>query len=216
MIHTHTKKIQRTAHYYSIGEANPEVEYLWIVTHGYGQLASKIIHKFEGFDDGKHLVVAPEGLNKFYWKRPQVGATWMTSQHRLDEIADYTAYIRGLYDDYRAQLSPNVKIILFGFSQGCQTQVRWIMNELPDFDHLVLWAGILPDDLDYTPQADYFASKKIHWVYGNEDEFLNDQILDWHKDFAKKQQLNLQIHTFEGKHRIDRKVLTELWDDWLQ
>lgn len=216
MIQSHRTQVQRTAHYYTIGTPSPKVNYFWFVTHGYGQLASKIIHKFEAFDNEQHLIVAPEGLNKFYWKRPQVGATWMTSQHRLDEIADYTAYLNGLYQQYQSQLSPSTKVILLGFSQGCQTQMRWIMNTLPHFDHLVLWAGILPDDIDYTPQKEYFSTKKIHWVYGNNDEFLNEQIFQWHQDFATQQQLQLQIHSFEGKHIIDRKVLMELWKKEIQ
>ncbi len=215
MIQEHKIHVQKTAHYYTFGTPTEKVEYFWLATHGYGELAGRTIKKFDIFDANKHFVVAPEALNKFYWKRPQPGATWMTSHQRLDEIADYTKYIKGLYDHYLAQLHPNVKIILFGFSQGSQTQMRWIMNELPHFDHLILWAGALPDDLDYTQQKEYFASKKLHWIYGDKDEFLTPEYLKMHKAFAKKNQLDLNIHEFKGTHRIEKDVLKNVFNSFI-
>ena len=43
----HSIKIEKTAHYYSIGELNKQTNELWIVCHGYGQLASFFIDKFK-------------------------------------------------------------------------------------------------------------------------------------------------------------------------
>lgn len=209
----HTKTVQRTAHYYTIGTPSKTVNYFWLVTHGYGQLASQIIHKFDGFDSAKHLIVAPEALNKFYWKRPQVGATWMTSAHRLDEIEDYTSYLKGIYDEFISQLNKDVKIILFGFSQGCQTQFRWILKAQPNFHHFIIWAGLMPDDIDFKPFQNYFKNKQLHWVYGDKDEFLNATLLDWQTNHAKEQGIDFQTTTFHGKHRIDRTVLHELWEN---
>ena len=123
----HKILFEKTAHYATIGEPGEHVKYLWLVCHGYGQLASLIIHKFDGFDTSEHFILAPEGLSRFYWNRTApnpVGSSWMTMVDRLDEIADYTRYIKMLYDEYVPQMAENVKIILFGFSQGCATQTR--------------------------------------------------------------------------------------------
>ena len=206
MIEAHKIPVERTAHYYTFGKATKQTKYCWIVCHGYGQLASKIIHKFDGLGED-HFVVAPEALSSFYWKRPIIGASWMTRKDRLDEIADYTKYIKGLYEEYIPQCADDVQIILFGFSQGCATQIRWLMREFPVFHKLVLWAGLLPEDLDYTPHQDYFLDKDFHWFIGDEDEFINKKIYDWHIQFAKKQGLSLQITDFKGKHEIDRTIL---------
>lgn len=214
MYQSHSIPVQRTAHYYTLGQPGPHIEKLWIVCHGYGQLASRLIQKFTEIDDGKTLVIAPEGLSRFYWQgvSGQVAASWMTKMDRLEEIADYTRFIKSLYDKYNKQIAPSAKITLFGFSQGCATQCRWIMREFPKFDHLILWAGRFPEDLDYRPHQQYFASKKIYFVYGDEDQFLNDYFIEWQEAFTKEQLLEYQTIQFKGKHIVDRKVLKTLAD----
>ena len=209
MINAHKINVQKTAHYYTIGSPGDHIKNFWIVCHGYGQLASNIIRKFTEIDDGSTFVLAPEGLSRFYWEGVQgnVAASWMTKQDRLEEIADYSNYIKSLYDTYKEQLPDNVKITLLGFSQGCATQCRWIMREFPEFDHLILWAGLLPEDLDYTPYQSYFGSKKTIFVYGKDDQYVTSEILQWHQDFAADQGINYETYIFEGNHEIDRTLL---------
>lgn len=213
MYESHSIKVERTAHYYSIGKPGAHIKRFWIVCHGYGQLASRIIQKFSELDDGQTLIIAPEGLSRFYWQgvTGQVAASWMTKMDRLEEIADYTRYIRLLYDQYTKLLPPNIEITLFGFSQGCATQCRWVMREFPDFHNLILWAGRFPEDLDYRPHQSYFAAKNIYFLYGHEDQFLNQEFIDWQEGFAEEQDLRYETITFEGKHVIDRKVLKDLF-----
>ena len=212
---SHKVLFEKTAHYFTLGEANKETKYFCLVTHGYGQLASRFIYKFDQLDLTENFILAPEGLSRFYWKRSApnpVGASWMTKENRLDEIADYTRYIKKLYEEYKSQMSADVKIIMLGFSQGCATQMRWITREFPDFDHLILWAGLLPEDLDYTPHQDYFSKKNLKWVYGNEDEFLKEKHITWHQQFMQEQSLDLESIEFAGKHVIDRKILKEVFE----
>lgn len=206
---SHHFQVPRTAHYYTLGTPSPEIEEFWLVCHGYGQLGSEIIHKFTKFDDGKHLIVAPEGLSRFYWGgvTGKISASWMTSGDRLSEIDDYVNMIHQIYEKYTALLSPNVKINLFGFSQGVATQIRWMMAKFPKFDRLVLWAGTLPDDLDYIPHQDYFNSRELFWHCGKQDEYINDKVLNWHRGFIKKGGLNYEEKWFEGTHQIPREEL---------
>ncbi len=213
MYKSHSIPVERQAHYYTLGQPGPQIKHLWIVCHGYGQLASRIIQKFSEIDDGTTLIIAPEGLSRFYWQgvTGHVAASWMTKMDRLEEIADYTRFIKKIYDEYTSQLSEDIKITLFGFSQGCATQCRWIMREFPKFDNLVLWAGRIPEDLDYRPYEAYFASKKIYFVYGTEDQFLVPELLTWQVGFAKEQKIVYETIVFEGKHVIDRSVLKELY-----
>ena len=209
---SHSIPVQRTAHYYTIGQAGPAIEQLWIVCHGYGQLASNLIRKFSEFDSSKSLIVSPEALSRFYWKgfSGEVGASWMTRADRLDEIEDYCNYLQNIYDVFTRQLRPDVQINLLGFSQGCATQCRWIMEKQPAFHNLILWAGLLPDDLDYKPFKDYFKTKNLYWVYGTKDQFLTPERLDWQKKFCQRMLLDFKEITFDGKHEIDREVLIDL------
>ena len=210
----HKIKVAKTAHYYTIGQPTEGVKYFWFVTHGYGQLADHVIRKFDMFDSAEHFVLAPEALNRFYWQfmTNKVGASWMTKNDRLDEIEDYTTYLSDLFNHYVAQLPKDVKIILFGFSQGCATQIRWILRGLPQFDHLILWGGPFPDDLDYAPFTDYLSTKKIDFVCGNMDEFINIDSFDKIIQFAEDRNIDMANTLFEGKHEILTPILKTLFD----
>lgn len=202
--------IQKTAHYYTIGEPSKEIKQLWIACHGYGQLAKKFIYKFEGFDDGKTMVIAPDGLSRFYFvskagRNP--GSCWMTREDRLDEIDDYANYLQTIYDQFVPQLADDVQINFFGFSQGCATVCRWMMAKFPRFDHLILWGGFVPEDIDYLPHLDYVNSKKPHFVYGDEDQFLTEERMNWYDRIIENQKINLRRTIFKGKHIVDRKIL---------
>jgi predicted esterase len=211
----HKLKIEKTAHVFTHGEPSDKTEYLWFVTHGYGQLASSIIRKFEGFDPTTHFVVAPEALNRFYWnfKTNVVGASWMTRQDRLDEIEDYSTYLDTVYAQFRAQVPPSVKTLFFGFSQGCATQMRWIHKGLPDYDHLILWGGVLPEDLDYQPLMAYFEPKKLTFVCGDNDEFINQEGIEKHLALAKEKGLTMDLVGFEGRHEVLTDVLQKVFEE---
>ncbi len=205
----HKLTVPKTAHYYTIGTPSKKIKQFWLVTHGYGQLAKKFIYKFEGLDDGATLVVAPDALSRFYFGgfTGPVGSSWMTREDRLDEIDDYANYLQMIYDLFVPQLADDVKIVLFGFSQGVATQCRWIMQKFPRFEHLILWAGFMPEDLDYRPHLDFFNSKNIQFLYGTEDEFLTEKRLDWYTGMIGEQGVEMKTTIFEGKHEVIRDLL---------
>ncbi len=212
MIISHTISITKTAHYYTIGTPGKHIQYCWIVCHGYGQLAQYFIRKFDVIANADTLIIAPEGLSRFYTEgfSGKVGASWMTKEDRLIEIDDYSNYLATLYNQFTAQLADNVQIIFLGFSQGCATQLRWILQKFPRFDHLILWAGLLPEDLDYLSHQDYFTDKKLHFVYGTNDSFITPERLQQHEQLIENQHLKLNVLSFEGAHTIDRPTLQTL------
>ena len=207
----HIIKVTRTAHYTTLGKAGPKVKYLWIACHGYGQLARNFIRKFDVIQSDDTFIIAPEGLSRFYWGgvTGEVVASWMTKGDRLQEIEDYTNFISQLYHQYFPLLAPDVKVILFGFSQGCATIMRWIMRTFPRFDQVILWAGMLPEDLNYKPYLSYLEDKSFHFVYGLQDEYLTPKRLAFIQNFTKEQGLKVEEHTFDGPHKIIRSVLKE-------
>jgi predicted esterase len=210
----------KTAHVFTHGIINENTQHLWFVAHGYGQLASSIIRKFEHLDPSVHAVVAPEALNRFYWRFPngETGASWMTRRDRLDEIEDYTNYLMNIYEFFTTKTPPSVKIHFLGFSQGCATLLRWICARKKQttgqeirFDRLILWAGVLPDDIDYQQFSDIFKHKTIEFLCGDADEFINADRIQQHLDFAQQHGLTMRFIPFIGKHEI----LTDVFDKLL-
>ena len=208
----HSIMVEKTAHYYTLGEPGAHVKYLWIVCHGYGQLARKFIRKFDFLDSSEHLVIAPEGLSRFYWQgfHGEPVASWMTKEARLDEIKDYSAYLSRLYGTYVSHC-PHAKIVLLGFSQGVATQLRWMLRDFPAFDYLILYAGTLPEDLDYKTHLDYLQRGQTHLLYGTEDEFISTDVLSRMELLLEEHTLPVNLHTFPGTHQVDRKVLQDLF-----
>ncbi len=209
----HSLSVLRTAHYATIGEIGPDVKTIWLVFHGYGQLSTSFIKAFEPIVDEHTFVLAPEGLSRFYWGGfdGPIVSSWMTREDRLEEIADYSRMITLLYNQYVPQCAPDVQIVLFGFSQGTATAVRWIMRDFPHFDHLMLWAGQLPEDLDYQPVLDYYSDKQLHFAYGDQDRFITPERLDFMRQVLEESKLSFSEHPFAGKHRVEEEALKEWW-----
>lgn len=208
---SHNIKFPRTAHYSTQGTISPTIKQLWLVFHGYGQLAKHIIRKFDELDE-TNFVIAPEGLSRFYWNESKgiVGASWMTKEDRLSEIEDYCNYIEYLYHFYKSRLPQDVNINILGFSQGGATAVRWMERHRPAFNNLILWGAAFPTDLQYIPMKDYLMHKKLFCVFGRQDEYLSDERVQLHSMFTNQQELNVELVWFDGKHEIDRVVLNEL------
>lgn len=213
-VQLHATEVARTAHYASLGKPGPQVRQLWIVTHGYGQLSKTFIRRFIPICDEQTLVIAPEGLSRFYWGGfdGPVVASWMTREDRLDEIADFCNMLDQLYAHYVPQCHPEVEINLLGFSQGTATQVRWIMRSFPKFHRLMLWAGQLPEDLDYQPQLDYFADKKLFFAYGDEDQFITAERLVFMQKVIADAGLQFAEVTYQGGHKVEKEALSEWWE----
>lgn len=209
---THTLTVPRTARYCSLGQPGPGIRYLWIACHGYGQLARNFIQPFEAISAADTLILAPEGLSRFYWTgfSGDPVASWMTREGREEEINDYCNFLSILYNQHVALCAPDVRIILMGFSQGCATQMRWAMRAFPRFHQLILWAGSIPEDLHYLPHAGYFADKGLHVVYGTQDPFLNQDRIDEQRRLIRANKLAFQEHTFEGRHVVEEGKLREM------
>jgi predicted esterase len=207
----HQLVVTRTAHYATLGEPGPEIRTLWIVCHGYGQLAKRFIRPFSGIVNPETLVVAPEGLSRFYWGGfdGPVVASWMTREDRLDEIADYSTMLSQLYDHYTAACPKLERIILFGFSQGTATVVRWLMRARPHFHHLLLWAGQLPEDIDYAPAHHYFANKSLHFAHGDADPFITAERLTFLREVIAQSGLSFEEYPFAGKHEVNPEALVK-------
>lgn len=208
----HTQVVSQTAHFYSLGEPGPGIRQFWLVCHGYAQLADEFLENFKLLDDGTAWIVAPEGLNHFYKKgfSGDVGASWMTRRHREFAIADNALYLQTLYNHCVAQLAPETRIVLLGFSQGTAAACRWILRNQPHFHDLVLWAGLPPEDLDYAAHREYLRDKNLYLLYGAHDPFLTPDRLATVQDIEDKNGVDFEETRFAGGHDIPDKALRDL------
>jgi predicted esterase len=210
-MNAHKISVQKTAHYFTLGEPGPHVRQIWIVCHGYAQCADEFLQDFKLLDDGSRLVIAPEGLNHFYKKGfdGPVVANWMTRRHREDEIQDYANFLQMLYDQYVPLCPPETRIVLLGFSQGTATVCRWMLRHLPHFHDLLLWAGLPPEDLNYAAQKDYLSSKNLYLLYGSHDPFLTPDRMAVVEEIEQKNEVDFDERSFEGGHEILPDTLLE-------
>lgn len=205
----HHLKVEKTARYYTLGELGTGTKNIWIVCHGYAQLAGDFIKDFEGLADAENYFVAPEGLSRFYTKGffGGVGATWMTKEDRLQEIQDYVNYLQKLYEQLKSETGEDVTFQLLGFSQGVATISRWVTLKQPDFQTLWLCSGEIPLDLDWQRFSEISQKHQVKIVYGTNDPFIPNGMMKKIKQKLEQQQIEFELLPFEGGHEINTELL---------
>ena len=219
----HHLAVTRTARYYIVGDGTGDdaIEDLWIVCHGYGQLAATFVAPFEKLAIPWRRVVAPEGLSRFYLDasrkpgdaEPRVGATWMTREDREREIEDQVTYLDALADHVRpARAMSSVRLRVLGFSQGVATVVRWLDRGRVRADEIILWAGSLPPDVNLATFAARIGSVPVVLVVGTRDALAPWAAADTALRRLTDAGVSARLVTFAGGHRLDDATLAALAD----
>ena len=208
-----TLPIPRTARYATLGTLDESVRDCWMVCHGYGQLAANFVMEFEPLRAPGRLIVAPEGLSRFYLQGQSgpVGASWMTREARTHEIADYVGFLDTLYRHILAKTRRDgLRLTALGFSQGTATVCRWAAHGQVRPDRIVLWGGpLLPDD-EMRSAREQLAQIRFTVVVGTKDSYVAGDAL--RKEIARFEIFGIQhdVITFDGGHRLDADVLRQL------
>jgi len=209
LITEHHIQVARTLRYFAAGEAHTEGR-LIMALHGYGQHPQFFIKKLTGLAGKRSLVVAPEGLHRFYTNgmSGRVGASWMTKEDRLNDIADQYTYL----DQLLKQPQWNVQErVLLGFSQGAAAAVRFFCADTEKrFHRLVLWAGSFPPDLPLPENAERLNTVGVDLVIGSEDEFIKQHDVDDLRLRFEVANIQYRMHFFEGKHELNETMLSQL------
>lgn len=209
----HRLSVQRTARISTLGAAPDRTESLWIVCHGYGELAAAFIQQFAPIATGRRLIAAPEALSRFYLDREQhqrVGASWMTSEDREAEISDYVAYLDAAAADVMATMTPAPEITVLGFSQGVATAARWVDRGSVVPARLILWGAECPSDIDAARMAKRLPQLEVHMVSGTRDGVVSHDAVVASCNRLTRQGLRCEAHSFAGGHRIDKAMLIGL------
>ncbi len=204
----HHIQTSRTARFFTLGELNDSTEKVWVVLHGYAQLAKDFIQQFEVLNDGKNFIIAPEGLNRFYAKgfAGKPAANWMTSEDRENEIKDYISYLDHLYAHLNLYQT-KAKIIVLGFSQGVATASRWIHATQHHINHFVIYAGEMGREL-LSPFSEKIKSLQLTYVTGKEDPLITREHHLQVYDIMKN--MNARIIEFKGGHEVLPEVVKEI------
>ncbi|MCA6077998.1 alpha/beta hydrolase [Fulvivirga sedimenti] len=203
-----------TARFQQLGEITTDTNEIVYVIHGYGQLAKYFIRKFESIASPQRMIIAPEGLSRFYLDGfdGRIGATWMTREDRETDIANYVAYLDAIHTSIKVRLDHDIKITVLGFSQGAATATRWLMNGNIKASSLILWAGILPYDLNLDNAGQKLGDLEKWCVYGLQDPYLKDEKMNEMTDLVSRTGLEFQYITFQGEHEIETDTLKGLFN----
>lgn len=207
-----------TGRYFKLGEIGAETRAVWFVIHGYGQLAQYFLRKFNTLEQHQICVIAPEGLSHYYLEdaasrsktgNTRVGASWMTRESRLRDIENYITYLNTVFAR-ETGTRKDLDITLLGFSQGAATVSRWALSDSIYFRRLILWAGILPPDMDFDKGKQLLQAKTVNVIYGKNDPFLNESRFGEMKSLAEKLGITPNEIVFEGAHEIHEATLLTL------
>jgi predicted esterase len=225
VVEEHHIRVPRTARYYLLrtgAERGMDSE-IWVVLHGYRQLARRFVRRFAPLATGARTIVAPEALSRFYIEdepgphgpESRVGATWMTREDRLAEIGDYVEYLDELH---ATLLSPadRRRVTVLGFSQGAATVSRWAALGRARIDRLILWSGALAHDLDLRAAAPRLRTLGLTYVIGRRDGWAGPDRLAAEHERLRTHDIPYRLIRYDGGHEIEddplRRLARESWE----
>lgn len=213
----HHLTVPRTARYFTLGPFPRPASELWYALHGYAQNAQSLLEWFAPLDDGSRTIAAPEGLSRFYTdhRRRQVAASWMTSEDRLAEIADYVRYLDQLHTHVRDRIGEDEsRMVVLGFSQGAATAARWVGLGRARPHRLILWGGLLPPDLDLDVAWAKLADSRLTFVVGDKDRWVREADVEATENRLLEHEIPYEVIRYRGKHEIDEETLKKVGGGW--
>ena len=183
---------------------------VWLILHGYGMLARGILHWFRSAERDDRVLIAPEGLSRFYTKlgdsKRVVGASWLTKEDSRNELEDQFAYL----EHALAELAPDgVPLHVHGFSQGVSVGARWCVRTNRRVARLVCWAGAMPEDVTADDLQRALVHEPLHLVVGDRDTRVPPARVEADASRLGAAGLDVKVHRFDGGHRVDEAVLEE-------
>ena len=206
----HHITVPRTARFWTLEPGGDVAQGTLYALHGYGQLAEYFIRKFQPVADAGWRVIAPEGAHRFYLQgfSGRVGASWMTKEDRLSDIADYVAFLDQLRQGEGPARSPGPSVLL-GFSQGVATALRWLAlggDGAGSWDGVIAHSGIIPPDLP-KEQGLLSNAPPLLLIAGTADEYIDQLDRRFDDTEAEWKRLGgpaegVTRHVFDGGHTV--------------
>ena len=193
------------------GPLSSQTKSIWFVFHGYAMRADSFIDSFDCIQDEQTVIVAPEGLHRFYSKgtRGNVAANWMTKDLRENDIENNISFLNEVYANVvSSELGEDVKIGILAFSQGGPTAVRWAAQLDRSIDEIVVWGSDLPNDVVTNPhKLKKVNSSNLKFIVGSKDEYISSERVDDLIMEMHDHGVEFDFHTFEGKHELHEESI---------
>lgn len=201
-----TVNVQTTGRYQVLGNLSRNTRGVWFVFHGYGMRSEDFVKSFACIEDEQTVIVAPEGLHRFYSKstRGSVAANWMTKELRESDITNNVSFLNHVLEElYNDGMPENVKLGVLGFSQGGPTCMRWASQLERDVNEMVIWGSDLPLDV----VNDIHKLKKVNQsnlkiMVGSDDQYISTGKVDGLIMEMHDKGVDFDFHTFDGKHEL--------------
>ncbi|MFN3997956.1 alpha/beta hydrolase [Algoriphagus sp.] len=208
----HSIRFEYESHYFLSQVPTFQEKEIWLVVHGYGQLAEFFVRKFKKFFSPERLFIAPEGTNYNYLEgfQGRVGANWMTKHERETAIENNHRLLNKLIDSFFEKYQEKPVIRVLGFSQGAATATRWASVWDGKIDTLVLWSGGFALDLNLEAADEAFAETELILVLGEKDDLINPESIQKQEALILSLGISVKRISFDGGHELDTEVLEKI------
>lgn len=197
--------------YETLNDFTDETKNVWIVFHGIGYLSKYFLKYFDELNPVDNYIIAPQAPSKYYLNSSykHVGASWLTKENTETEINNNLNYLDEIL---KVETMLSIRnLIIFGYSQGVSMAARWVAQRKIECNHLVLYAGGIPNELNENDFTHLGNNTQITIIVGNQDEYLTKERLSIERE--KTQTIfngRAKEHIFNGGHIIKKELINSL------
>jgi predicted esterase len=194
----HTIEAITHGRYLTLSPAQSDVVGLLVGFHGQAETAAtQMAHLQDVRADRPWLLLSIQGLNRFYTRRGDIVAGWMTREDRELAIADNVAYVRQVVAAVVADAGQAARRLVFcGFSQGGQMAYRSAAFSGHRADGIVVLAADMPPDA-----ADRASTlPRVLLGRGSSDEWYTEEKARLDVGRLKVAGVRVEEHVFDAGH----------------
>ena len=174
--------------------------------HGQSETAAVQMAHMEAIRGGRPWVlVSVQGLNRYYTRKGDVVAAWMTREDRELAIGDNIAYVRAVVAEVEGRWAgPLPRLVYCGFSQGTAMAYRAAAFGGHACQGLIILAGDLSPDV--RPHAARLPPLLLG--RGTLEEWYTEDKARTDLDHLRHAGVRVREHVFEGGHERHASFVT--------
>jgi predicted esterase len=200
---------QTTNSYSTINTLTTKTKNVWMVFHGIGYLSRYFINYFKDLPAEENYIISPQAPSKYYLNNQyrHVGASWLTKENTQTDTKNALTYVDQVFA--QENIPNHLNLIVLGYSQGVSIATRWVVKSKIKCNHLVLYAGGIPNEFE-AKNFEFLTKNKtrITVLVGDKDEYINAERL---KQESEKTETLFQGRAkqiiFEGGHEVKKELL---------
>jgi predicted esterase len=166
--------------------------------HGYGETADAHLEELRRIPGAERWVLcAVQGLARFYTRKGDVVASWMTSQDREQAIDDNVRYAASVVASLKREHPDARRLVFAGFSQGVAMAYRAAAGSGFAADALLALAGDVPPELAARRLPGF---PPVLLGRGSGEEWYTEEKLASDLSVLEDQGVEVRVCRFEGGH----------------